>query len=464
LGSSLTPFGGRSEILLLSPGIYYSGIKLFDVDTLTRIAHIDRPTGARPTLYPTISSLRPILRFETSSQLLVAWGDCLMSMSIRDSAVIPAMASDASASSNLSVDGGTSGQATASATTRRRTVECTMAWELDCVACGVVPLDEDHVVVLGLVPPLDESESDEDTDEEPQEDKVSRIPEGNDLEVQILSRKNGMVVYCDSLPMLKSKEQPAPGNMAEPASSYCLLSSYALTKMEDTAEAEGGRSQSLVADDFDISGSLFSGLESGKRKFQDSHLYWNLKSIMFDDEELPGGLVDQEEEKTEGDADSQSVNSDDYGFVVRSLPDSELLLSSDAVPPVMVVTSGSDVVLARMADVDDAVAHALSRNRRGLALRRALRHKRELRRYELTDLVNNYLQAVLRLPQRSLEDESPPTEVMLSLRRMKLAVTAMPVLLGGNVGLWERWAREFEGVPGALFMLRDYLPVRGKKL
>jgi hypothetical protein len=104
-----------------------------------------------------------------------------------------------------------------------------------------------------------------------------------------------------------------------------------------------------------------------------------------------------------------------------------------------------------MATLDDAVAHALSINKQGLALRRALSHKRQLRRYSISDLVNKYLQALLRLPA---SDKS------LSLRRMKLAVQAMPVLLGGHVKLWERWAKELEQVPGALFLLRDHLPVR----
>ncbi|MGK3761001.1 MAG: hypothetical protein ACI8RD_013319, partial [Bacillariaceae sp.] len=51
--------------------------------------------------------------------------------------------------------------------------------------------------------------------------------------------------------------------------------------------------------------------------------------------------------------------------------------------------------------------------------------------------------------------------ISLSLRRMQLAVKAMPVLLGDRIGLWERWTGELEKIPGSLFFLRNYLPVRG---
>jgi hypothetical protein len=43
---------------------------------------------------------------------------------------------------------------------------------------------------------------------------------------------------------------------------------------------------------------------------------------------------------------------------------------------------------------------------------------------------------------------------------MQLAVQAMPVLLGGRMDLWEHWARELERIPGALFLLRNHLPVQ----
>ena len=546
-----------------------NGIKLMDVETLTRIAHIDRPTGARPTLYPTISSLRPSILFETSSQLLVAWGDCLMTMTIREKSVMPStsstLTSSASASSPSAAGGGdgsimpttttttttTTNAATSLAppsVTRRRTVECTMAWELDCVACGVVPLDEDHVVILGLVPPSDNDHEDEDHNnnnnnnnnnrQETIKDTEDHLPTdlrhgpndqmGNDLEVQIVSRRNGTVRYCDSLPLLKHQhqKQPTPHGgkttttsriMAESASSYHLLSSFALARMEDVYEAEEARAWTIATtgEDFDRPGSsLFAAPASAlstatgstdhtnkKTTFQDPHLSWTLQSILLDDEDDNDNDGNGEEKEEDDDddnndddrnnhdnrrstnetnlSDTQSIDSDDYDFVLDPIVEvdfppwqssSSPSPSSLNMPPVMVVTSGSDLVLATMATVDDAIEHALARRKCGLALRRALRHKRQLRRFDLNELVNNYMQAVLRLfpedndldenedDERSLSQSQPKRP--LSLRRMKLAIESMPVLFGGDVLLWERWAQALEDIPGALFLLRNSLPVR----
>lgn len=121
-----------------------SGIRLFDTESLTRIAHIDRPTGARPSLYPTLSSLRPNLHFETSNYILVAWGDCLMGLSIidhsnqRSTAASSADGQEESPTSDSHVPSSQrSLQQQQQPTVRRRTVECAMAWELDCVASGM---------------------------------------------------------------------------------------------------------------------------------------------------------------------------------------------------------------------------------------------------------------------------------------------------------------------------------------
>ena len=156
-------------------------------------------------------------------------------------------------------------------------------------------------------------------------------------------------------------------------------------------------------------------------------------------------------------------DSDDYSFVLRPLPEAEVQQSQvEAVPPLMVITSGSDVVVARMASVDDAVAHALSTGKSALALRRALRHRRELRRFEPSDIVNHYLSSILRLPDADHQDDTAEAPHELSLRRLKLAVDAMPIILGGHIDLWERWARQFEAIPGGLLMLRERIPVRGE--
>ena len=432
---------------------------MLEVDNLTRIAHIDRPTGAKPTLYPTISSLRPSLQFETSSTLLVAWGDCLMTMTVLEVQAAPV------GSAMTGLDGG-GGQP---ASVKRRAVECTMAWELDCVACGAVPLDDDNVVVLGLVPPVDD-----DDDGELPEQVTNEVPNqgGNDLEIQIVSRKDGAIVYSDCLPILRKSpslsgrdakaSNGSPGNMAESATSYNLLSSFALSRMDDAVEVAEEEIGPDIDQNFDLNVPLFASSELGQKGFRDTHRDWNLNSVMFDyDDKLrKEGSVEKEPNFEQATDDSLSVDSDDYAFVIEPRPESELLETVATPPPIMVVASSSDVILSRMADVDDAIAHALAQNKRGLALRRALYHKRQLRRYELSELVSNYLQAVLRIPWKGSEPDLEPSP--LSLRRMTLAVQSMPALFGGSISLWERWTKEIENVPGAVFLLRDHLPVRGK--
>jgi hypothetical protein len=336
--------------------------------------------------------------------------------------------------------------------TKRRSVECSMAWELDCICCGVVPLDADNVLVLGLVPI-----------EDGQDDDVAK-EHNNDLEVQILSRKDGAVMYCDSLPILKSNvESPTAGVLAEPASSYRLLSSFALPRMDDSLELEEMKYISNeMGEDFDMT-SLFPAAtgDYAKPVFCDSHLQWNAKSIYFDEEELNNFSV--------GYDDTASVDSDDYGFILRPLKDADIKevegSAATVSPPAMVIVCPSGIILSQTSTVDDAVAHALSRNRNSLALSRGLRHKRQLRRYEIGDLVDHYLEAVLRLrPQVEIESENSPSKAdrSLSLRRMELAVKSMPYLLGDRIDQWGKWVKKLESIPGTLFLLREHLPVRGK--
>ena len=404
-----------------------------DVETLTRIAHIDRPLGAQPNLYPNISSLHPTLLFETSHEVLVGWGDCLMGITINE-AVVP----------------GTD--------TMRRSVECSMAWELDCVACGVSPLDKEHVLVLGVVPLDDENDDEADQDQD------------NELELQILSRNDGGVLYSDLIPVIKPNTQaPLPGLLAEPASSYKLLSSFALPRMEDSLELEELRTYSGgMEDDFDVQ-SLFAavGGDVPKRTFCDSHLQWNVKSILFE-EEYRDNLRDDDDD------DASSIDSDDYGFILRPAKESEVdgIVANNTLPPTMVIASPNDIILAKTATIDDAITYSLSRNQNSKALNLGLRHRRQLRSYKIGDLADHYLEAVLKLHQSKevgLEDDSDSKSFAqqlsgrrLSLRRTKLAVRSMPYLLGDRVEAWTKWAKELESIPGSIFLLREYLPVRGK--
>lgn len=455
---------GIEEIAWRGPLVAWadaSGIKLFDVDTQARIAQVDRPTGARPSLYPTVSSLKPSLCFETKDNLLVAWGDCLMNLSIRETMTIrnrtEASASEGSASGGGIGVGGTPNPPT---TVRRRKVECTMAWELDCVACGVSPLDSEHVLVFGLVPPYDEADVSDSHDPKPDE--------GNDLEIQVISRANGTVTYCDALPMVRRDDE---ANFLESASTYNLLSSFALPRADDLLEADIEELQAVEDDvDMDMSSSLFGNPEQ-KIRFMDSHLKWNLKDVSYgegdqkQDDHVVFNMERLRKSLAGSDGDSQSVDSDDYECVLR--PNTDLESDSPvtkATPPLLVFGSTSDVVVARTRDVDDAVQHALSINKRALALRRGLFRRQQLKRYKINDLVNEYLRAVLRI---NAEQDSTSTEELgsvprLSLRRLKLAAESTPILLGGDISMWKLWISEFARIPGGLFVLRDFVPVRGE--
>lgn len=452
-----------------------SGIKLLDMESLTRIAHIDRPTGARPSLYPTVRGLKPSLLFDTSQTLLVAWGDCLMEMNVRE--YVPPAVGDGTPGG--SGGGSSSGNDGSAEVKRRRTVECTMAWELDCVACGVVPFDADHVAVLGLIPLPDHSEG------------VGASGPGaatNDVEVQVISRRNGTVLYCDSLPVIK----PSPSSEGAPDSmlAFRLLSTFALPRMEDAEETkniqylmENVNDEGVlgIEMEFDVNQPLFPVVEtsrgSKKVEFRDPHLKWTIQSSLFDIEDSG---YDRKKEGTDeedhDDVDTNSVDSDDYEWVLRPIETIEAVRPTRAVEfnpkapaPTMVVCTGSDAVVSLVSTVDDAVANALERHKCALALQRGLRHKRQLRRFDLDGLINRYLEAVLRLsPDEEKENQAkksaPRSASSLSLRRMQLAVKAMPVLLGDKVGLWERWARELEAIPGSLFVFRKYLPVRGTSI
>jgi len=424
-----------------------TGIRLFDTETLTRIAHIDRPTGARPSLYPTLSSLRPSLLFETSNYLLVAWGDCLMGLSITDHSQLPESSQSPAvdASPPLPQQSLQHQSQQTPAIVRRRTVECAMAWELDCVASGVVPLDSDNVLVLGVVPPVDDVGGD---------DNMSQLD--NDVELQVIARGDGSIKFSNILPVLKNKSRAEAGairsngvTISESAADYRLLSSFALPRMEDVYELPPANEQTV--DDFDMQVSLFSPV-SQKRKFIDSHLNWNLETTACE-----AGIDDDDHHHHERD-DTESVDSDDYGFIFRPLKSSDEATDQDQramkVPPQVIIASDSDMILARMRDVDDAVAHALAKGKNAVALRRALKQKRRLRKYKISDLVNNFFSSLLR--------RDPKTSKPLSIGRLKVAAKAMPVLFGNDTVLWERWVSEVEAIPGGLFVIAEYLPVRGK--
>ena len=461
-----------------------SGIKLFDIDDMIRIAHIDRPSGARASLYPTISSLRPTLLFERPDSLLIAWGDCIMSMLVKE------RAARAGTTPGIGTEGtnSTTGPGSPKAA-RRRIVECSVAWELDCVACGAVPLDGKHWAVLGLVP---NPSVDHDNDEKvPPYDALPTSSAGNLVELQIISRTAGTVVAADALPLatLPAESIAESGtDVADSGIDFTLISSYCTARMDETLEVEEEELNGSV-EDHDAQFAIYEALkgesaanashQKQQSKFLDPHLKWSIDTIRFTEDEeesvkekQEGGALDADE-----DDDTDSVYSDDYNFLFRPAPISRQgsatkqipgLLSAE--PPTIVVASSRDLVLARTRDIDDAISHARTAGMPGKALQIALRDTRMVRRHNLNRLIDDYLCSLLCLREGSItagDDLAAPNDEKLpSLTgsRLRLAAKATPRLLGGHVEMWRKWIKQFAAIPGGLFVLREYLPVRGKSV
>lgn len=401
-----------------------SGVRLMDTDQWVRIAHIDRPTGARPSLYPTIAQLVPSLVFETSRDLLVAWGDCLLSLRI----ICVSQPSQHTADPSPSLDHATGGNGNTAQLTRRRHVECTMAWELDCVATGAVPFDSKHVAVLGLVP---RNEGDSSV---------------NDVELQLISREDGSIVLVDLLPVTDVSKQ---SEMDSLVTHHSLLSSFSVSRMEDGIELyeEGGHD-----DSFDpLQGNIFA--RSSKKKFVDAHLRWNVEEVDFNRKLNEHTRIDDDPA-----SDDDSIDSDDYSISMVGLERSTFL--EHATAPIMTVCTKEDTFLVKVRDLDDAVSYALNHSRTSLALKYVLTSDQILRRHSVESLVDKYLLALLRMD----EGGATADREQLSLRRMRKAASSMPLLLGGKPSRWEKWTRKMEDLPGALFVLRPHLPVRDPKL
>ena len=419
-----------------------SGVRLLDVDVLQRIAHVDRPSGARSSLYPSVARVHPTLCFETENDLLVAWGDCLLSLNIRD------FSDRSSSSSTVSIS---EGSATVAA--QRRRVECKMAWELDCIACGVVPIDAKHIAVLGLVPDDAESEG------------GNILSRENDVELQVISRMDGAVVFADMIPLARAEKKSH--RQLESSVDFELLSSFVVPRMDtisEVQETENVSGGSGVGTFDPLQGSMF-GKSSAAARFRDSHIVWGLEQVVVEDENILFGN-ENNGTKNVDDSDDTSIDSDEYDFALTTLPNSILKVSGDseqAVPPIIILASSHDIVLARTRDADDAVSYALEKGKYALALHRALQHIRRLRRYSIDELTNQYFRALLRISD-SADDNIFTKNRPLSIRRLKIAAQVMPLLLGGKVDLWVHWLKELERLPGGLFVVRNAIPVRGTKI
>ena len=415
-------------------------MRLFDIESMSRIAHIDRPTGARSNLYPTISSLHPSIMFERSDLLLIGWGDCLMAMLVRDAQSSTAATKD--------------GAPTRDASTKRKTVTVTMAWELDCVACSVVPMDEKHVAVLGLVP-LPSSTDDDESDQKAKSNSPSQGD--NVLELQIIDREDGKALSVDSLPLSegpdhrKGDRHIATANATE----FCLLSSFACPRMDNVAEWEAlnDAEKEAIRREKGISESQTSSIQ----ELPDFHSRWNLcKDICSVGREIQAEAADYDDQSV---ASNCSVCSDNYVFVLSEplgdlLPDSDLADERSS-PPIMTVLSSQDACLVQTRDVDDVISYTRSLGKPALALKKALAHRRDVRRHGLDQLVDEYFVALLRM-------ECSGKERPLSFSRLKIAAESLPMLLGGDSRMWQRWIFMFSRIPGALFIIREKVPVRGE--
>ncbi|KAL7558331.1 hypothetical protein ACA910_019361 [Epithemia clementina (nom. ined.)] len=576
-----------------------TGVCLLDANQLLRIAHIDPPVGARPFLYAhQLVGMKPHLCFETSHKLLVAWGDCLLQLQLQlrkeqqaahplpapaqstasaapqqqqpeldssnnansknppppatgepiqttSSAAPPSHGPPPSPSGATSVVGGGSSTSHQPAVVRRRTVECTMAWQLDCVACGVAPLDADHVMVLGAVvvaPPLTESEQPPGQVGIPHNKNMNKSTTTinaiqNDMELQVISRANGQVIYADLLPLIRKpppppaappkrggfsppKTVPLPPPQPESIASFCLLSTFHLPRMDDSAEVQQEQQVGVPGTSFDflygavdsggvMPGSSLMGAAAGvpmststfsqtksSSIFRDPYLRWNLSMVSFDvpnDEGGHRGALDLPNSSEDHANDDNSIDSDVYDFVChpverqRSLGivDSSNSSSSGAgtnnhsVPqaPILLIASESDAVVVRLRTVDDAVDYALEEHKPAVALQRAIIYSPGLRQFTIGDVVSEYYRALLRLPPPPLDANDNENDLAaavaerqrvdgtsesrrLSLRRMKLAAYSMPVLLGGDVELWAKWIGALVEIPGSLFVVWNWIPVR----
>jgi hypothetical protein len=411
---------------------------------MSRIAHIDRPSGARSCLYPTISELRPSLVWERSDSLLIAWGDCLIALRVNDAQSSTAATNDGSPSKVIT----------------RKTVEATMAWEMDCVACGVVPVDEKHVAVLGLVPSppssIDSNDSDEHTKSKSFRNDYSVAGGDNALELQIINREDGKSISSDRLPLSEVPFQTLGNNriITGNTTEFCLLSSFACPRMDSSAEWDTLNDVERVEIEREL------GDVGPRSKLPDFHLRWNLSNdICSTGKEIQSEAAIYDDDRAV--ASDVSICSDNYVFAL-SEPIGDIFPGSSeeptkAPPPIMTVIYSYDACLVLTRDVDDAISYTRSLGKPALALRQALAMRRYIRRHDLDELIDDFFIALLRFGSRGKDRP-------LSFSRLKIAAESLPILLGGDPRMWQRWIFMFGRIPGGLFVIREKIPVRDPEL
>ncbi|KAL3787325.1 hypothetical protein ACHAW5_009334 [Stephanodiscus triporus] len=126
-------------------------------------------------------------------------------------------------------------------------------------------------------------------------------------------------------------------------------------------------------------------------------------------------------------------------------------------PPIMTVIYSYDACLGLTRDGDDAISYTRSLGKPALALRQALSLRRDVRRHEVDELIDDFFIALLRFGSRG---KARP----LSFSRLKIAAESLPILLGGDSRMWQRWIFMFSRIPGGLFVIREKIPVRDPEL
>jgi len=336
--------------------------------------------------------------------------------------------------------------------TKRISVKCEMAWELDCVGCDVQSIDAEFVAVLGLTSKAMQNDTDD-------EEQNKALMEQHFVELQIIKRSDGSLTASDVLPLAVSN---AKTNVKPSTQDFDLSSSFSVTRMEDYIEAEGEEMLEEEAADVDIQNIIMNTMVSSineerpKKKFIDQHMRWNIESYRQ-------SIIDKyhEEDDDVSTSSVDSEDSDDYNFIFRQEKKVSCSAKTLTNVPIMVVRSRYDAVLTQIRDVDDSIEHAQMNKNFGLALRHGLNHRQMLRKHSLGQLIDDYLTAVLN-PSDTIEDYECPRP--LSIRRLEIAAKATPILFGGDLKLWEHWVYEFSSIPGGLLILRPYIPVRDPKL
>jgi len=337
-------------------------------------------------------------------------------------------------------------------------VDCIMAWQMDCIACDVSPLDSDHVVVLGLVPLA------------PGSGEIDEVLVSNLVELQIISRSTRSLISCDCLPLLRDT-MVMKGSESEihvdNASMFSLQSSFCTPRQEDTVEALDELWMNIDTDGADVTSMMQNSIIkplvetvstiTKVSAFVDPHMRWSINEVRRLDYD------ENTEEKKEDESSESSIEySDDYSFIFQnqSMLTFDFAMKTQGYPPLLMIQTQSDSILVETRDIDDAISFARSKGLHGTALRRGLVYRKYLRRHTLRLLVDEYLSALLYPSDKSNKDDSDFFE---KYQRLHLAARSAAVLIGGEIDPWIRWTFEFAKVPGGLFVLRPFFPVRGEK-